>query len=359
MSDPQISSPLVLAIDTSCDDTSVAVVRGVDVLSNVISSQEQIHAEWGGVVPNLARRAHEERIEAVVQTALKRANTPIGTIDVIAVTYGPGLAIALEVGIRKAKQLAQHYAKPIIAVNHMEGHLLANIADMSKEEIRAIEFPVLGLLVSGGHTELVEMKDFGKYELLGKTLDDAAGEALDKVARLLGLGYPGGAALSQLSKKGVIGSVNFPLPMQRQKDNLNFSFSGIKAAAVRYAEAVMQKGNGTFSFKEKADLAASFQDVVVRHLIARTEQAIQKNPGVRELWLGGGVSANTLLRSRLRTLAKKLNLKLRFPSEKSLCADNAAMIGIAGGMRFSKGVTYSPDKLPDRDPILELSAVKV
>lgn len=349
--------PVVLAIDTSCDDTAVAVVRGVEVLSNVISSQEHIHAEWGGVVPNLAKRAHEERIEAVVQTALKRANTPISTIDTVAVTYGPGLAIALEVGVRKAKELAQHYSKPIVAVNHMEGHLLANIADMSEEEIRAIKFPVLGLLVSGGHTELVEMKDFGKYVLLGKTLDDAAGEAMDKVARLIGLGYPGGAALAELAKKGNSEAVQFSLPMQKQKNNLNFSFSGIKAAAVRYAEAVTQHGKLPFSFKEKADLAASFQKIVVRHLVARAEQAIKKFPEVKELWLGGGVSANVLLRNRLRLLAKNSGVKLRFPSEKSLCADNAAMIGIAGGIRFGMGLTYSVTELPDRDPILELGAL--
>ncbi|HZZ98899.1 MAG TPA: tRNA (adenosine(37)-N6)-threonylcarbamoyltransferase complex transferase subunit TsaD [Candidatus Saccharimonadia bacterium] len=312
----------ILAIDTSCDDTSAAVAKDTTVLSNVISSQTALHKKWGGVVPNLARRAHEQRIDGVVERALKLAKISVDQIDVFAVTQGPGLAIALGVGISKAKELATKYNKPLIAVNHMEGHIYSNFVEPGRTQ--QITFPLLALLVSGGHTELVFMRDHGQYEKLGETLDDAAGEAFDKVARMIGLGYPGGAALAKVAETGNPNAYDLPVPLTKVKD-LNFSYSGIKTAMHRLVKELTNDGTTPLSKKQIEDIAASFQNVAIKHLVQRTKRAVEQT-GVKTLLIGGGVSANLELRKELRSALKEFGLTVFYPRSKKLCQDNAAMI---------------------------------
>ncbi len=312
----------ILAIDTSCDDTSAAVSQDAHVLSNIISSQVELHSEFGGVMPDVARREHKARIDEVIQKALKQAGVTIEQIDVFAVTKGPGLAIALGVGIDKAKELAIEYSKPIIGVNHMEGHIYSNFVEPSRTE--EIAFPLLALLVSGGHTELVLMKDHGQYQLLGQKLDDAAGEAFDKVARMLGLGYPGGAVLAQMAEEGDENAYKLPVPLTLQK-GLDFSFSGLKTAVVRLVSEITSQGARSLTKKEVQDIAASFQRVTVKHLVNQTMRAVEQT-GVQQVLLGGGVSANLALRKELRSALKAVNSKLYFPINPKLCMDNAAMI---------------------------------
>ena len=357
----------ILAIETSCDETAAAVVDGRRVLGNAVYSQILIHKKWGGVVPSLAKKAHEERIDMVIEEALKKAKqyvilgskaTPESgrswtsqddiwpNIDYIAVTYGPGLAIALEVGINKAKELAKRYNKKLIAVNHMEGHIYACFGQNSKgNPKREFKFPYLALLVSGGHTELVLFKDHIDYEVLGETLDDAAGEALDKAAKMLGLGYPGGPVIERLAEN--VDNKDFyklPRPMIKSKD-LNFSFSGLKTSFY-----YMLKKN---PHEQLALLASSFQEAVFDSILFKLESAV-KQTGIKNVVVGGGVISNQRLRNRLRGLLKQYSGEVIFPPYKYLCTDNAAMIGIAASYKAEKGEFIKDLARLDRIPRLRL-----
>ncbi len=339
----------ILAIDTSCDETSVAVTSGRRILANAIYSQILIHKKWGGVVPYLAKRAHEERIDMVVEEALKKAikvdknliDSFFKTIDYIAVTYGPGLAPALEVGIKKAQELAKKYDKKIIPVNHMEGHVYSVFAQNSKgNPKKEFEFPYLCLLVSGGHTELILFRNHNDYEVIGETLDDAAGEALDKAAKMLGLGYPGGPAIEQLAKKGDLSFHKFPRPYIHV-DSLNFSFSGLKTSFLYF----LKKSSPEEIHTNFPHLAATFQDAVFSTLIIKLEKAINKT-GVTRIIAAGGVMANADLRKRLRALVKKHKGSVLFPTFKTLYGDNAAMIGVVANYK----VETATDKYFERVP---------
>ena len=341
---------LILGIETSCDETAVAVLdvtprqaRGEDitVLSNVISSQVKLHAKYGGVVPNLAAREHVKNIGHVFKLALKEAGiiqnfpaspseagrTKLKTqnlpIDLIAVTRGPGLAPALLVGLAFAKTLAWKYDKPIIGVNHLEGHIYSNWLNPDFKS-KAVKFPVLNLIISGGHTELVLMTAHSKYKVIGETLDDAVGEAFDKVARLLGLGYPGGPLISKLAEKGNPDRYPLPSPMIHSK-NYNFSYSGLKTAVLYLIRDLNLK---KLDNQTRADIAASFQKAAIDVLIKKTLRAA-KEYGIDSVMLSGGVSANKLLRSEFKKMAEATSLKYSRP-QIEYTGDNAAMIALAG-----------------------------
>lgn len=355
---------LILAIDTSCDETSASVCSGRRVFSNVISSQISIHKKYGGVYPALAKRAHQERIDFVVKEALMRAkikstDNDLQQLDAIAVTYGPGLAIALEVGILKAKELAKVFSLPLIAVNHMEGHLYSTLGQ-NKNGLpnRKLAFPALCLLVSGGHTELVLMKNHGQYQVLGATLDDACGEALDKAAKILKLGYPGGPIIEKLAEnyaklpttiKGKNESKYRLNLILKNKNDLNFSYSGLKTQFLYLTQKLDEKVFGT----DLALLASVFQEAAFEQLIRKTSKAIEIYQP-KTLLCGGGVIANKHLRNLLRALAKKNFLPIFFPPNKSLTTDNAAMIAIAAGYKLErKEFVKNPESL-DRVPRLSL-----
>lgn len=338
-----MNTSTILSIETSLDDTCAAVTRGLRVISNVVSTQTSYHADWGGTVPDIAKRLHQEWLPKVVELAIRRAGNP--KLDAIAVTRGPGLAPSLEQGIAYAKVLANKYNLPLIAVNHMEGHLLSAFAQ-TKNGTRGLSsptYPAVGFLISGGHTELVLMKGIGDYELLGVTLDDAAGEAYDKVARLLMLGYPGGPILAEMAKAGTP-RVRLPEPMTTRPD-LNFSFSGLKTAARQYLER--EKPELTKEFIQ--DFAASFQSAVFKHLMKRLRRAIDLY-SPQMLLLGGGVVSNTELREATRNLAKEYGLRVHYPYTKKLITDNAAMIGIAAYYQYLRNDFIEPtclDRLPN------------
>ncbi|MGI5840880.1 MAG: tRNA (adenosine(37)-N6)-threonylcarbamoyltransferase complex transferase subunit TsaD [Patescibacteria group bacterium] len=347
----------ILAIETSCDDTCSAVLQNDGVLSSVISSQTNLHAKWGGVVPNIAKRAHSERIGAVIAESLKRAfkikkqkslsdyiEVGMKQIDVVVVTYGPGLAIALGVGIEKAKELALKYNKKLVAVNHIEGHLLSNwVKNSQGKPVREIVFPALSLTASGGHSKIVLIKEVGKYEIVGETLDDAAGEALDKAAKLMGLGYPGGAVIERLALEGDKNWMELPRPLSRQK-TFDYSFSGLKTAFYyQIKEWSKEKVSDNL-----ANLAASFQEAVFDTLIMKFERAVDIYMP-KTLLASGGVMANENLRKRLRVLAKSKNLKIYMPPKKELNTDNAAMIGVAGYFKALRGEFVEDIESLDRD----------
>ncbi len=324
----------ILAIDTSCDETAVAITNERNILSNVTHSQILMHQEWGGVVPNLARRAHEENIDMVIETTLKKAKLSWKKIDYIAVTYGPGLAIALGVGIEKAKELSRQYDKKLIAINHMEGHIYSCFAQNSAgNPLRPFKFPYLCLLVSGGHTELVLFKNHLSYEIIGRTLDDAAGECLDKAARLImsGTVYPGGPLIERLAKTGKTDFVSFPRPMTGSKD-LNFSYSGLKTSLFNY----VNRHDDDHRRTHLNDIAASFQEAVIDSLIFKLEQAI-KEYKINRILIAGGVAANARLRLKARQLANKYQGEALFPTFKTLYGDNAAMIGVVANYKAEKG----------------------
>ena len=309
----------ILGIESSCDETSVAVVKnGREVLSNVISSQIPIHEKFGGVVPEIASRNHVEAISNVTKKALKEANITLDEIDAIACTYGPGLVGALLVGVSYAKALSYAAKKPLIAVNHIEGHIAANY--ITNKELKP---PFLCMVVSGGHTHLVHIKDYKEFEILGKTRDDAIGEAFDKVARVIGLGYPGGPKIDKLAKEG---NPNIDLP-ETHFENLDFSFSGIKTAVIN-----LHHKNPDVN---KADLAASFEKAVTNVLVDNTLKAI-KELNVDKIALAGGVSANTYIRDRFEKLGEENNINVYYP-EFVLCTDNAAMIAAAGYYNYISG----------------------
>ncbi len=339
---------LILAIETSCDDTCAAVLNNQRILSNVISSQINLHHDWGGVVPDIAKRAHQKKIEPVVNLALKRAKITLSDIDLIAVTQGPGLSIALAVGINYAKKLAKDYNKKIIGINHIEGHLLSNLLQ-NKEALphRQVKFPALSLTVSGGHTKIVLLKNIGDYQIVGETLDDAAGEALDKSAKLMGLGYPGGPIIEKLAKSGNINFLTLPRPLADKKI-LDYSFSGLKTAFYYQIKDWPQDK----ILKNVNHLSASFQNAVFDTLTRKFILAIEKfHP--QTLFLSGGVAANLNLRSRLRKIAKNYALPVYFPFKKELNTDNAAMIALTAFYLAQKN-QYSNLESLDVNPNLEL-----
>jgi tRNA N6-adenosine threonylcarbamoyltransferase len=321
----------VLGIETSCDETAVAVVDDLKVLSNVLASQHEIHGRFGGVVPELASRAHLERLSPLMDEALRASGSEWGDIEAVAVTRGPGLVGALLVGIASAKAVALALDVPLVAVNHLEGHIYANFLEHGPPEP-----PYVVLLVSGGHTMLVHMPEEHRYEILGQTLDDAAGEAFDKIARFLGVGYPGGPEIDRLSQHGDPEAVRFPRPMERSGD-FDFSLSGLKTAVIRHVRAERAAGRET----SIEDLAASFQESVVDVQVQKTIAAAEQT-GVGTVLLGGGVVANTRLRERMSAEAEAKGLRLLFPSIE-LCTDNAAMIAAAGQARLLRDGPSSYD----------------
>ena len=321
----------VLGIETSCDETAVAVIETgnrekIKLLSNVVASQVKLHAKYGGIVPNLAAREHVKNIGHVFKIGLKKAKIKSISeeIDLIVVTHGPGLGPSLLVGLAFARTLAWKYDKPLIGVSHLEGHIYSNWLSPSQEISKNKAFPILNLIVSGGHTELVLMEGNGKYKIIGETLDDAVGEAFDKVARLLGLGYPGGPAISKAAEKGNPNAYPLPSPMIRLK-NYNFSYSGLKTAVLYLLRDLNVKKP---SPKIAADVAASFQKAALDVLIAKTVRAAQEYK-VKSVFLSGGVSANKELRKRLAEETKNIGLKYSQP-EMEYTGDNAAMIATAG-----------------------------
>ena len=317
----------ILAIESSCDETAAAVVQdGRKVLSNIISSQIEIHKLYGGVVPEIASRKHIEKVIQVVDEALKEASLTMNEIDAVAVTYGPGLVGALLVGVSAAKAIAFAHNKPLIGVHHIEGHISANYIE--NEEL---EPPFLCLVVSGGHTNLVIVKDYGEYEVLGKTRDDAAGEAFDKVARAIGLGYPGGPKIQKISEEGNKDAIAFP--RAKVADNpFDFSFSGLKSSVLNYINSCEMKGEEI----NKADIAASFQEAVVDVLVSHTIEGA-KQLGFKKIAMAGGVASNAVLREEMKEACERRGFKFYHPSP-ILCTDNAAMIGAAAYYDYKKGL---------------------
>lgn len=323
---------IILAIESSCDETAAAVVvNGREVLSNIISSQIDIHTKFGGVVPEVASRKHIEAINAVVEEALEVAGVTFDDIDAIAVTYGPGLVGALLVGLQYAKGLAYSLDKPLIGVNHIEGHISANFIDH-----KDLEPPFVCLVVSGGHTFVVHVEDYGKFEIIGETRDDAAGEAFDKVARAIGLGYPGGPKIDKIAKEGNPEAIVFP---RAHVDDApyDFSFSGIKSAVLNYINSAEMKGETV----NKADLAASFQKAVVDALVSRAIR-LTKESGMNKLALAGGVASNSALRKTLKEECDKNAITFYSPSP-IFCTDNAAMIGVAAYYEYISGTRHGYD----------------
>ena len=323
---------LILGIETSCDETAAAVVRGGrEVLSNVIYSQIDLHTIYGGVVPEIASRKHIDKINQVIEKALSEANVKLSDIDAIAVTYGPGLVGALLVGVAEAKAIAFGADLPLVGVHHIEGHICANYIAAP-----TLEPPFMCLVVSGGHTHLVNVKDYGEYEILGRTFDDAAGEAFDKVARAIGLGYPGGPKIDRVSDEGNPEAIHFPRA-KAGESGYDFSFSGLKSAVLNYLNNKKKKNEEI----NRADVAASFQQAVVDVLVGNSMDAVEKY-GARKFAIAGGVASNRHLREAFEKACKERNVEFFLPPP-VLCTDNAAMIGCAGYYEYIRGVRSGYD----------------
>ena len=344
---------LILAIESSCDETAAAVVKnGRSVLSNIISSQIDLHTLYGGVVPEIASRKHIEKINQVIEEALKEAGVTLKDIDAIAVTYGPGLVGALLVGVAEAKAISFATGIPLIGVHHIEGHICANYIE--HEDLTP---PFMSLVVSGGHTHLVNVEDYGVYKILGRTRDDAAGEAFDKVARAIGLGYPGGPKIDKVSKEGNAEAIDFPRPKVRiltdsfdvskptgypdvksgsvrakvRDGEYDFSFSGLKSAVLNYLNSAKMAGQEIVT----ADVAASFQKAVTDVLVEHSMNAVRKY-GAKKFAIAGGVASNSSLRAQMKAACEKEGIKFYHPSP-IFCTDNAAMIGVAGYYEYLAG----------------------
>lgn len=315
---------VIMAIESSCDETACAIIKnGHEICANVVSTQIKIHEKFGGVVPEVASRKHLEYIDIVIEEALSESGYTFDELDAVAVTMGPGLIGALLVGLSTAKGLAYAINKPLIGVHHIEGHIYANF--LAHQDIA---LPCICLVVSGGHTNIVKISEHGSYQILGQTVDDAAGEAYDKVARAIGLGYPGGPKIDKLAKEGNPKAIQFPRAKLDQP--LNFSFSGLKSAVLNYLNQAEMKQEAI----NRADVAASFQDSVVDVLCDHTMKAMEET-GITTLLLAGGVSANSRLRERIDELCEKNGYKLYYPPL-SLCTDNAAMIGAAAAYKYAR-----------------------
>lgn len=379
----------ILAIDTSADETSVAITEGFRVLSSTIASQIKSHNVWGGIVPSIAKLAHVERIEGVVAETIRKArragllhatpskpcfacDLPLGRtqssaqnrflkgvnkpqdicIGAIAVTYGPGLSIALEVGINKAKELSAAWNVPLLAVNHMEGHLYSPFVQNSKgNPHREVSYPFLSLLISGGHTQIVLASANGKYEIIGETVDDSAGEALDKAAKMLGLGYPGGPILERLAHDVEnIDTYKFPRPMIGEKSCM-MSFSGLKTHLFYFLKG--EKGQEVNVQRDTKYLASSFQEAVFNSVIRKFERAVTQT-GIKNWTVGGGVSINKRLRFLMRALARTHGAQVIFPPYPYLCGDNAAMIGVAAHLQAARGEFVENREELERVPRLKL-----
>ena len=322
----------ILAVETSCDETAAAVVEnGREVLSNVISSQIDLHTLYGGVVPEIASRKHIEKINQVMAEALLQAGKKLSDMDAVAVTYGPGLVGSLLVGVSAAKSVSFASGIPLVGVHHIEGHISANYI-----ENRDLEPPFVCLVVSGGHSHLVVVKDYGEYEIIGRTRDDAAGEAFDKVARAIGLGYPGGPKIDRVSKEGNPDAI--PFPRAKVAESVyDFSFSGLKSAVLNYLNSCEMKGETV----NAADVAASFQKAVVDVLVDHSMEAV-KEYGYDKFAIAGGVASNSALRGALEQACKENGIAFYHPSP-IYCTDNAAMIGVAGYYEYKKGIRHGYD----------------
>jgi len=375
----------ILAIDTSCDDSSASVVDGRMILSNIVASQNQIHKAYGGVFPTLAKQEHKKNINPTINLAIKQARTNWSEIDAIAVTIGPGLAPALEVGVEKAKELAKKYKKKIIAVNHIEAHALSPLAiklSKKKKEIEQLEksLPSLAIVISGGHSEFILVDKIGHYQKIGQTIDDACGECLDKVGRLLNLGYPAGPLLEKFAKKGQAGKFVFPKAMTSQA-NFDLSFSGLKTSARNLIADLENKNQ--LNKQVVYDLALAIQTTVFEQIVYKLERILLSQnltqklypnrdfmkhlkkgqvipTKINEIWLGGGVAANISLRKTIRKVLHKYQqlsgkkIVLKVPYSKKLCGDNAAMIGLVASFKYSKMNLLKRIQL-DRQPNLDIA----
>lgn len=323
---------LILAIESSCDETAASVVKnGREILSNVISSQIELHKLYGGVVPEIASRKHIEKINQVIEEALEVAGVTLDDLDAIGVTYGPGLVGALLVGVAEAKAIAYAKKLPLVGVHHIEGHISANYIENLE-----LEPPFICLVVSGGHTHLVCVKDYGQYEIIGRTRDDAAGEAFDKVARAIGLGYPGGPKIDKLSKEGNADAIVFPKAHITDAP-YDFSFSGVKSAVLNYINGCKMKGEEY----NNADIAASFQKAVTDVLVDNAMRAV-KEYGLNKFAIAGGVASNSTLRSAMKKACEENGVEFYYPSP-IYCTDNAAMIGVAAYYEYINGTRHGWD----------------
>jgi N6-L-threonylcarbamoyladenine synthase len=342
----------ILSIDTSCDETSAAITLKTKIIASKVWSQASLHAKFGGVYPSLAKRKHEERIDFVINEVVKRAKTNFKDIDALAITIGPGLAPALEVGINKVKEIAKKYNKKVFAINHIEGHFLSPLINKDINKIKDY-FPALGLIVSGGNTQLVFAQNIGDYEIIAETVDDALGEALDKGARALGLGYPGGPVLEKVAEKFTNNSKEknpLPVPLAGQENLKKFSYSGLKTALVRTIKEIESK-KGSLNKEDIIKLSYFYQESAFKHIERVLSFVLDsKIFHPKSFLVGGGVAANNVLRKKLRKIAKERNLPILFPPYKKFCSDNAAMIGVCAAIKIQEN-KIKPAKIENLERI--------